>query len=99
MFATLAASADYKPVLFCIQSAVDILTKGSIEKHEKPKPGVPTLAQRLNEALEMGVEIQCCSQSMANKKVTEDNLIPGVKAAGAMNLLVLSTKARGTLCF
>ena len=99
MFATLAASANLKTILFCVQNAVDILVKGSIEKNEKPVPGVPTLAQRLAEALEMGVEIQCCTQTMANKNIAVDDLIPEVKAAGAMNLIVLATEAHGTLSF
>ncbi len=99
MFASLAAAADLKTILFCIQNAVDIMVKGAIEKNEKPQSGVPTLAQRLQEALEMGVEIQCCTQTMANKKIAEDDLIPDVKAAGAMNLIDLTTRAHGTLCF
>ncbi|NIO05912.1 MAG: hypothetical protein GTN74_15310 [Proteobacteria bacterium] len=99
MFASLAAAADFKTILFCLQNAVDIMVKGAIEENERPEPGVPTLAQRLEEALEMGVEIQCCTQTMANKHITEDDLIPQVKAAGAMNLIVLATEAEGTLCF
>jgi len=99
MFATLAASASLKTILFCVQNAVDIMVKGSIEKNERPVPGVPTLAQRLQEALEMGVEIQCCTQTMANKKIAEADLLPEVKAAGAMNLIVLATEAHGTLSF
>ena len=99
MFASLAAAADLKTILFCVQNAVDIMVKGSIEKNEKPVPGVPTLSQRLQEALEMGVEIQCCTQTMANKKITENDLLPEVKAAGAMNLIDLATKAHGTLSF
>lgn len=99
MFATLAASANYQTVLYCIQNAVDVMVKGAIEKNETPQPGVPTLTQRLTEAMEMGVEIQCCSQSMANKKITEGDLIPGVTIAGAMNLITLASKAKGTLSF
>lgn len=99
MFATLAASANYKTILYCIQNAVDVLVKGAIEKNEVPQPGVPTLTQRLAEAMEMGVEIQSCSQTMANKKITEEDLIPGVKAAGAMNLITLACKAKGALSF
>jgi predicted peroxiredoxin len=99
MFASLAAAANYKTIVFCIQSAVDMLVKGAIEKNEKPQPGVPTLAQRLEEALEMGIEIQSCTQTMANKKIAEEDLIPGVKARGAMNLINLASHAKGTLCF
>jgi hypothetical protein len=36
---------------------------------------------------------------MANKKITEKDLLPQVKAAGAMNLIVLATNAHGTLSF
>ena len=99
MFATLAASADYKTVLFCVQDGVDFLVKGAVEKNEVPKPGVPTLAQRLREAIEMGVEIQSCSQTMQNRKVSAEDLVPGVTVAGAMNLVVLASSAKGTLSF
>ena len=99
MFATLAASANYKTILFCIQKGVEVLVKGAIEQNEVPKPGVPTLSQRLSEAMEMGVEIQSCTQSMANKKISEEDLISGVKSGGAMNLIVLSSKAKGNLSF
>jgi predicted peroxiredoxin len=99
MFATLAAAGDYKTILYCIQNAVDILVKGAIDKHEKPQEGVPTLAQRLEEAQQFGVEIQCCTQTMANKRIAEQDLIPGVKPAGAMNLISLASTAKGSLCF
>ncbi len=99
MFAALAASADYRTVLYCIQNAVDIMVKGGIEEHETPQPGVPTIRQRLVEALEMGAEIQCCTQTMANKNITEADLLPGVKAAGAMALITLTTQAAGSLSF
>jgi predicted peroxiredoxin len=99
MFASLAAAADFRTILFCIQNGVDIMVKGAIEKNEKPQPGVPTLSQRLEEAMEMGVEIQCCTQTMNNKKVAEGDLIPNVTAAGAMNLIDLTAKAHGSLCF
>jgi predicted peroxiredoxin len=99
MFASLAASADYRTVMYCIQNTVEIMVKGAIEEHEKPQPGVPTLRQRLNEALEMGVEIQCCTQTMANMKIGEDDLLPGVKAAGAMSLIEMTSRAAGSLSF
>ncbi len=99
MFATLAASANYRTILFCVQNAVDVMVKGAIEKNETPVPGAPTLAQRLREAMEMGVEIQCCSQTIDNKRLTENDLLTGIKVAGAMNLIALATRAKGTLSF
>ena len=99
MFSSLAASADYRTILYCIQNAVDVMVKGAPERYETVRPGVPTIAQRLKEALDMGVEIQCCTQTMANKKISPEDLIEGVKPAGAMSLIDLTTRAKGTLSF
>ncbi len=99
MFSALAASADYRTILYCIQNAVDVMVKGALERQENAESGSPTISQRLHEALDMGVEIQCCTQTMANKKIMEDDLLPGVKPAGAMSLIELASQARGSLCF
>ena len=99
MFASLAASADFRTILYCIQNAVAVMVKGAIERHETPRPGVPTIGQRLQEAMEMGVEIQCCTQTMKNKTISPDDLISGVKPAGAMSLIDLTTRAKGTISF
>jgi len=99
MFATLAASAEYRTILYCVQEAVDVMVKGAIKKKEKPQPGIPTLKQRLDEAMEMGVEIQCCTQTMANKNILEKDLLAGVKPAGAMSLITLTSQAAGSLSF
>jgi len=99
MFAALAASANYRTILYCIQTAVDVMVTGAIEEHEKPLLGVPTIPQRLYEAIEAGVEIQCCTQTMANRNITEKDLLPGVTPAGAMSLIELTSRATGSLCF
>lgn len=99
MFASLAASADFRTILYCIQNAVDVMVKRAIEQHETSRPGMPTIGQRLQEAIEMGVEIQCCTQTMKNKNISPEDLIAGVKPAGAMNLIDLTTRAKGTLSF
>lgn len=99
MFASLAAAAHYRTILYCIQNAVDIMVRGAIMQNETPQPGVPSLAQRLDEALETGVEIQCCTQTMANKNISAEDLLEGIKPAGAMNLIALTSNARGALCF
>jgi len=99
MFAALAASADYQTILYCIQGAVEVLVKGAIAARETPLPGLPSIAQRLQEALEMGVEIQCCTQTMANKGILPAVLVDGVTPAGAMSLIALTTRAKGTISF
>ncbi len=99
MFASLAAAADYRTILYCVQNAVDVMVNGVLERQEHTEPGVPTVAQRLREAVDMGVEIQCCTQTMANKKITPGDLMPGVTPAGAMSLIDLASHAKGSLCF
>jgi predicted peroxiredoxin len=99
MFASLAASAGFRTILYCIQGAVEVMVTGAIEKNEAPVPGVPTRAGRLREAMEMGVEVQCCTQTMANKGIEAGDLISDVRPAGAMTLIDLAAEARGTLCF
>lgn len=99
MFATLAASSNYRTILYCIQNAVDVMVNGAIEQNEVIKPGIPTIRQRLEEAIEAGVEIQCCSQTMSNRGLGEKDLIPTVRIAGAMNLIALASNSAGILCF
>ncbi len=99
MFATLAASANYKAILYCIQNAVDVMVKGNVDKGEVICQGNPTIAQRLQEAIELGVEIQCCTQTMANRHIAANDLLPRVRPAGAMSLIDLTTRAKGTISF
>ncbi len=99
MFSTLAAAAEYSTVLFCVQGAVDVLVKGAIEKHESPNSALPSISQRLKEAIDMGVRIQCCSQSMANRKLNKEDMLEGVEIEGAMSLIELTSRAKGNLCF
>ena len=99
MFAALAASADYQTILYCIQGAVEVMVRGAVAARETPRPGLPSINQRLQEALEMGVAIQCCTQTMANKKILPADLVEGVVPAEAMSLIALTTCAKGTISF
>lgn len=99
MFATLAALSDHRAVLFCVQGAVDVMVKGAVERSEIPSSGAPRIARRLAEALEAGVEILCCSQTAANKGLSQDDFIQGVRIAGAMELIEMSGRAETVLSF
>lgn len=99
MFATLAASANYRAILYCIQNAVDVMVRGSVDKREVKCQGNPTIAQRLQEAIELGVDIQCCTQTMANRRIVANDLLPRVRPAGAMSLIDLTTRAKGIISF
>jgi predicted peroxiredoxin len=99
MFSSLGASAGYRSVLYCVQNAVEVMVRGEAQRREKPVPGTPTLGGRLAEALEAGVEIQCCSQTLKNRGIEEKDLIEGAVVSGAMALVSLATRAEGTLSF
>lgn len=99
MFAALAAAAEYHTVVYCIQQGVDIMVRGAIKEYEKAHPSKPSLSQRLKEALDEGVEILCCSQTMENKGLTEEDLIEGARVSGAMTLIDITVDAKGVLCF
>ena len=99
MFASLAAAADYRTILYCIQNAVDVMVNGVLEKQEKAEPGCRRSRNGFMRRSISGVEIQCCTQTMANKNIKPEDLIPGVTPAGAMSLIDLASHAKGSLCF
>lgn len=99
MFATLAVASKYRTILFCIQDAVDLMVESEAEKREPGATDSPSIGQRLEEAIYMGVEIQCCTQAMANKGIKPGDLIEGVTPAGGISLIELASHAKGSLCF
>lgn len=100
MFATVAKGAyDLRTVIYCVQDGADILVKGGVDKEPPLKPGAPTLRQRLQEALEAGVELQVCEVTANNKGIRAEDLIEGATITGAATLIDLSISAVGSLHF
>ncbi len=97
MMAALSASIGIKTTVFCVQNGVDILVKGALDK-EKEEPGLPTIKQRLREAIEAGVEILACSQTMTNRKIKEEDLVHPAKPAGSATLIYLAMEAKNVIC-
>lgn len=99
MFATLAAAAfDLETVVYCVQEGAEIMVKGAVDR-EKVTPGVPTLKQRLAEAIEAGVRLEVCEQTAANKGITQQDLIPEAKIVGGAVLIEHALNCAGMLCF
>ncbi len=97
MLAALSANLGVKTTLFCFQDGVEIMVKGALDSEEEI-PGVPTVRQRLNEAIEAGVEILVCSQTLVVRKIKEEDLIEPVRAAGAATLIFLAKEAKNVIC-
>jgi predicted peroxiredoxin len=99
MFSAIAATMGCRTVLYMVQDGVGLMVRGAVERETGVKPGKPTLKQRLEEAIEAGVEFQVCSQSCANKGICQDDLIPQARITGAATLVDLSLDSSGFLAF
>lgn len=97
MVAALSASMGIRTILFCFQDGVEIMVKGALD-NEKKEPGVPTVRQRLNEAIEAGVEIYVCSQTLVVRNIREEDLIQQAKVAGAGTLVHMAMDAKNVIC-
>lgn len=98
MYASIAAAMDQEVVVYCVQEGADVMVKGAPEK-EQTKPGVPTIAQRLAEAIEIGVRLEVCEQTADTRGIRREDLIPEAKLIGGASLIDYAIRARGQLTF
>lgn len=98
MFASIAASIGLDAVVYCVQEGVDVMVKGAAEK-DVVAPGLPSLKQRLQEALAAGAKIQLCSTAVVNKKLQADDLIPEAEIVGGAVLIEHALESAGVLSF
>ncbi|MBI4673899.1 MAG: DsrE family protein [Chloroflexi bacterium] len=98
MYASIAAAMDQDVVVYCVQEGADPFKQGVMET-EPSKPGVPTIAQRFAEALEMGVRVEVCEQTASVRGIKEEELTPGAVMRGGASLIDYAIQARGTLTF
>ncbi len=97
MLAALSAKLGIKTTLFCFQDGAEIMVRGALD-NEEILPGVPTVRQRLNEAIEAGVEILVCSQTLVVRNIREEDLIEHAKPSGAATLIFLAKEAENVIC-
>ncbi len=98
MFSAISASMDVETVLYCVQEGADVMVKGAVDK-EEVKPGIPTIKQRLQEAIDAGVDIQVCSATAKLKRITEDDLIEHARITGAATLIDLALESDNVICW
>lgn len=98
MYAAIAAAMDQQVVVYCVQEGADPFKKGVMET-EPIKPGVPTIAERYAEALEMGVRVEVCEQTAAVRNIKEEELVAGAVMRGGASLIDYAIRAKGTLTF
>ena len=99
MFAMLAAAMDQETIVYCVQAGADVMVKGAAEEKDTSKPGAPTIRQRMDEALEMGVRLEVCEQTANVRNIKAEDLIPGARLMGGAKLIDYAIQAKGQLVF
>jgi predicted peroxiredoxin/TusA-related sulfurtransferase len=98
MYASLAAAMDQNTVVYCVQQGADVMVKGAADQ-EKVQPGAPTIKQRLEDAIDMGVHLEVCEQTALVRKIKGEDLIPEAVLVGGARLIDYAIRARGSLTF
>jgi predicted peroxiredoxin len=98
MFSAISASMNVETVLYCVQEGADIMVRGAVDR-EEVKPGVPTIKQRLQEAIDAGVDIQVCSATAKLKGITQEDLIEPARITGAATLIDLALSSGNVICW
>lgn len=98
MFAAISATMDVETILYCVQDGSDVLVKGMPEK-EQVAPGKPSIKQRLQEAIDAGVQLELCEATARLKGIKQEDLIPQARIVGAARLIDLTLDSDGVLCY
>lgn len=98
MYASLAAAMGQDTVVYCVQEGADAARRDVVDKDTSPQGG-PTIAQRIAEALAMGVRIEVCTQTASVRNIKADDLIPEAKLIGGASLIDYAIRTRGSLTF
>ncbi|OGK85354.1 MAG: hypothetical protein A2X52_02995 [Candidatus Rokubacteria bacterium GWC2_70_16] len=86
-FALTAAAMDLKVAVWFSMEGVTQLRKGAAERIELEAGSGVTLAHWLRQAQEAGVELMACAHAMGVEKMTEADLIDGVRIVGVAGAL------------
>lgn len=98
MFASLSAAFDFETTVYCVQDGADVVLEGGLAG-ERAAPGLPTIKQRLEEAIAAGVKLQLCEQTARNKKIEPEDLIEQAEIVSGALLIDHTVGSDGVLCF
>ncbi len=98
-YAIAAAAMEMDVMIWFTMNGTNQLRKGEAEKIElKPGSGV-TLKTLLDQALDAGVKLSVCQQSMDLWNMKPEDLIDGVKILGATSIIDLALEADHVMYF
>lgn len=99
MFATIAQCSGCDAVVYCVQDGADAVIRGKVWDESGLPPGSPTIEQRIQEALQVGVTFELCQQVAKNRNLTEEDLIEGTRIVGGIRLITYALEYDGVLSF
>jgi len=98
MFSSISAAMDVDTIVYCVQEGADILVRGAVDK-EEAKPGIPTIKQRLEEAIDAGVRFEICDATAKVRGIKKEELIPQARIVGAARLIDLALDSDKVISF
>ncbi|RMG68527.1 MAG: sulfur reduction protein DsrE [Calditrichaeota bacterium] len=98
-YAMAAAAMEMDVMVWFTMNGTNQLKKGEAEKVQLDPTSDVTLKTLLDQALDAGVKLRVCQQSMDLWNMTKDDLIDGVEILGATSIIDLALNADHVMYF
>jgi hypothetical protein len=92
-YAMAAAAMEMDVMVWFTMDGTNQLKKGAAEKVQLDPTSDVTLKTMLEQAMESGVKLRVCQQSMALWNMQSEDLIPGVEILGATSIIDLALES------
>lgn len=92
-YAMAAAAMEMDVMVWFTMDGTNQLKKGAAEKVQLDPASDVTLKTMLEQAMDSGVKLRVCQQSMALWNMQQDDLIPGVEILGATSIIDLALES------
>lgn len=98
-YAMAAAAMEMDVMVWFTMNGTNQLKKGEAEKVQLDPTSDVTLKTMLEQAMDSGVKLRVCQQSMELWDMTKDDLIDGVEILGATSIIDLALNADHVMYF
>ncbi|MDQ7052517.1 MAG: DsrE family protein [candidate division KSB1 bacterium] len=98
-YAMAAAAMEMDVMVWFTMNGTNQLKKGEAEKIKLDPTSDVTLKTMLEQAIDSGVKLRVCQQSLALWNMTQDDLIDGVEILGATSIINLALESDHVMYF
>jgi hypothetical protein len=98
-YAMAAAAMEMEVMVWFTMDGTNQLKQGAAEKVQLDPTSDVTLKTMLEQAMESGVKLRVCQQSMALWNMQSEDLIPGVEILGATSIIDLALESDHVMYF